>query len=107
MSDAWLTILTRHVAAKGRSEVARELKVSAATLSLVLNDKYPASTEAIEKKVMSIYGHDGKVHCPVLGDVEPAQCIDNWERAQKIKGAGNPATIRLYIACRKCDLRSS
>jgi len=107
MSDVWLAILTRHVESKGRPEVARELNVSAATLSLVLNDKYPASTDAIERKVMSIFGHDGKVTCHLLGEIEPSQCTDNWEKAQKIKGAGNPATIRLYIACRKCDLRNS
>ncbi len=107
MSDAWLAILTRHVATKGRPIVARELDISAATLSLVLSDKYPASTENIEKKVMSIYGYAGKVQCPVLGEIKPALCTDNWELAQKIRGAGNPATIRLYIACRKCDLRSN
>jgi hypothetical protein len=107
MSEAWFAILERHVAAKGRPVVARELDVSAATLSLVLSDQYPASTKNVEKKVMSIYGHDGKVRCPVLGEIEPSLCTDNWERAQKIKGAGNPATIRLYIACRKCDLRSN
>lgn len=107
MSDAWLAILVRHVETKGRPTVARELDVSAATLSLVLSGKYPASTEHVEKKVMSIYGHGGKVQCPVLGEIDPALCTDKWELAHKVRGAGNPATIRLYIACRKCDLRSN
>ncbi len=107
MSDAWLSILIRQIKAKGRPAVARELDLSASTLSLVLSGNYPASTEHVEKKVMRLYGHDGKVKCPVLGEIEPALCTDKWELARKVRSAGNPATIRLYIACRKCDLRSS
>lgn len=107
MSDAWLLILSRKVDAKGRPVVERELNLSAATLSLVLNKKYPASTENIERRVMAMYGHDGKVQCPVLGEIEPALCTVKWERAHRVKSVGNPATSRLYIACRKCDLRSN
>ena len=107
MSDAWKVILARKVEAKGRPEVARELNLSAATLSLILNDKYPASTENIEKRVMAMYGHGGKVQCPILGEIEPSVCTLKWERAHRVKSVGNPATSRLYIACRKCDLRNS
>lgn len=107
MSNAWLAILRRQVDAKGRTVVCRELGISPGSLSLVLADKYPASTDNIEKTVVKIYGSSGLVNCVVLGEIEPSKCIDNWELAQKIRGAGNPATIRLYIACRKCDLRSN
>lgn len=107
MSDAWLAILIRQIEAKGRSAVARELGISSSTLSLVLSDKYPASTDNIEKRIGVMYGNSGKVKCPLLGEIDPSACADNWERAQKIKAAGNPATIRLYIGCRKCDLRSN
>lgn len=107
MSDAWFAILRRQVDAKGRAVVCRELGISPGSLSLVLSDKYPASTDNIEKIVIKIYGSSGMVNCAVLGEIEPSRCADNWERAQVIKGAGNPATIRLYIACRKCDLRSN
>lgn len=107
MSDAWIAILQRHAEMKGRSAVARELGVSPSTISLILSDKYPASTAHIEKRVVSMYGNSGKVNCPQLGEIDPSKCADNWERAHKIRSAGNPATIRLYIACRKCDLRSN
>lgn len=105
LSNTCRAILTRHVEMKGRGEVTTELGISSATLSQVLNDKYGASTAAIEEKIMKFYGNNGKVTCPILGEIEPGQCAGTYDRAQKITKAGNPATIRLYMACRKCDFR--
>jgi len=104
MSD-WLGILQNHVDQKGSQTVIRELDISATTLSLVLRGKYQAGTERIEQRVMAIYGTDGKVACPVLGQIDPSRCIDNYKRAQVIRTPGNSATIRLYMACRKCNFR--
>jgi hypothetical protein len=104
MTD-WLNILKKHVDQKGSQVVIRELDISATTLSLVLRGKYQASTDRIEQRVMAIYGTDGTVKCPFLGQIEPSRCIDNYQRAQTIRTAGNPATIRLYMACRKCNFR--
>lgn len=104
MTD-WLGILKNHVEQKGSQVVIRELDISATTLSLVLRNKYQASTERIEQRVMAIYGTNGKVNCPVLGEIEPSRCIDHYQRAQAIRTPGNPATIRLYMACRKCTFR--
>lgn len=106
LNDTVKSLLQRHIDMKSRSQVAVELGISPTTISLVLFDKYGASTAAIEKKILGIYGEDGKVSCPVLGKILPKQCIDNYQRAGKITAAGNPATIRLYIACRKCDFRN-
>lgn len=105
LNESSRAILERHVEMKGRKDVCAELGISSATLSQVLGDKYGASTDAIEKKIMNIYGADGKVGCPLLGEIEPGQCAANHDKAQKITRAGNPATIRLYMACRKCDFR--
>lgn len=103
----WLDILKRQVEIHGRTAVVRQLGVSPSTLSLVLADKYPAGTDGVEARVMAIYGHAGQVACPALGEIDPAQCVTNWERAQKIGvKCGNPATIRLYKNCLKCDLRN-
>ena len=104
MTD-WLDILKKHVEQKGSQMVIRELDISATTLSLVLRDKYNASTERIEQKVMAIYGEHGQVTCPVLGQIDPSRCIDNYQRAQCIKAPGNSQTIRLHMACRKCTFR--
>ena len=106
LSNSAKKLLERHVAMKSRNQVAVELGISATTLSLVLGDKYGASTSAVEARINSIYGNDGKVNCPMLGRITPGRCVENYQRAQKIKTAGNPATIRLYMACRKCDFRN-
>lgn len=107
MSEFWLEILKRQAEVHGRAAVARELGVSPSTISLVLSGKYPAATDGIEARVMAIYGHDGQVACPALGEIDPTMCVTYWERAQKIGvKCGNPATIRLYKCCLKCDLRN-
>lgn len=105
MTNNWMAILTRQVEQKGRPTVQRELDVSPSTLSLVLSGSYPASTKKIEKKVMKIYGRDGQVRCPHLGMIDPGRCVSNWKKAQGAANCGNPATVRLYLACRKCDFR--
>ncbi len=107
MPEAWIRILAEQAREKGNAAVARELGVSPTTVSLVLAQKYPASTAAIEGKVTRIYGTDGLVACPVLGPILPDKCATCWERAKSIgMRAGNPATIRLYTTCLKCDLRN-
>lgn len=105
LSNTCRAILTRHIEMKGRNEVITELGISSATLSQVINDKYGAETTAIEEKIMKFYGNNGKVTCPLLGEIGPMQCAATYNRAQKITSAGNPATIRLYMACRKCSFR--
>ncbi len=103
----WMHILQQQAASRSRADVARELGVSPSTISLVLAGKYPASTAGIEARVMALYGCDGKVRCPVMGLISPSLCVTCWERAKKIGvRCGNPATIRLYRACLKCELRS-
>ncbi len=107
MPKTWLEILQDQVDQKGRPVVQKELAVSASSLSLVLAGKYPAKTDAIEAKVMAMYGAEGKVCCPHLGKIEPGTCVKNWQQAKKSKTAGNPATMRTLIACRNCTLRNT
>lgn len=108
MSVMWLEILRRQVQLRGASLVAREMGVSATTISLVLSGKYGASTDKIERRAMRIYGSGDGVACPELGKITPRKCVETWERAGKIGSrAGNPKTIKLYRVCLKCDLRSS
>lgn len=102
----WIEILKKEVANKGPKIVAKELGVSRATVDLVCQGKYMADTKRIELRVMSIYGRDGKVECPLLGLIEPIRCSENWQRAKKIgMKAGNPETLKLYKACMKCGVR--
>lgn len=107
MSEVWKQLLARQVASKSVGVVARELGVSSSTVSLVLSDKYGASTDNIERKVRAIYGEDGLVECQEQGKITPAECVETWELAQKIGiQASNPVKIRLYMACKKCQLRN-
>jgi hypothetical protein len=106
MGDGWLEILRQRAAVVGRAEVAREIDVSAATISLLLSGKYPASTEQMRTRVMKMYGSGGKVACPLLGEIEPGKCAELWNKAKTlgVKGS-NASMIKQRKACLKCDLR--
>lgn len=53
----WLTLLRKAVRAEGgQAAVGRKLGYSPATISLALNGNYNGGTEAIERKVLEIYG---------------------------------------------------
>jgi hypothetical protein len=108
MEQGWLEILRQRSDLVGMAEVAREMGVSNATISLLLSGKYPASTEKMERRTMKMYGANGHVVCQVLGEITPAKCAELWNRAKKlgVKG-GNPKVIKQHKACLKCDLRNS
>lgn len=102
----WIDILRREVEAKGAKAVARELDVARSTVSLVLAGKYPASTDKIEARIILIYGSNGRVQCPALGEIEPARCAETRQRAKLIGlRVGNPDTLRLHSACMQCQVR--
>lgn len=104
--DATMVILRQQVGDKGQTAVARELAISRSALSLLLAGKYGASTSKMETRVRSIYGHGGKIPCPVLKETTPSTCATNYERARKIGlKAGNPATLRLFKTCLNCPIR--
>lgn len=109
MSDVWLQILAQQVAkSASQADVARELGISQTSLSLVLSGKYPASTDAMERKILAIYGTGGKVNCPALGQIEPGKCATNWEQAKKLGvRVSNPAKLRLFKTCLRCSLRNT
>lgn len=107
MGDGWIEILRQRAETVGRAEVAREMAVSSATISLLLSGKYPASTEQMQARVMKIYGRGGKIVCPILGEIEPGKCAELWNKAKTLGIVGsNPMMIKQRKACRKCDLRN-
>lgn len=102
----WIEILKKEVQAKGPKQVAKELGVSRPTIDLVCQGKYPASTKKVMERVQAIYGRNGLVCCPQLGDISPNLCAEKWNLAKKIgMKAGNPETLRLYKTCLKCSIR--
>lgn len=104
-----MNLLRRQVEAKGQAAVARELGVSKAAISQILNGKYQASTEHIEGRIMKLYGAAEGLVCPHQGrEISPAECADIYARALNAgpRATGNPSTLRQHHACRHCQIRS-
>ncbi len=104
----WIEILRKEVKAKGPKQVAQELGISRTTVDLVLQGKYRADTKKIEERIKAIYGRNGKILCPVLGEITPLRCAESWNRAKKIGMiVSNPHNLKLYKTCLKCSIRRS
>lgn len=104
-----IEILRRRAGESSLSVVARELGVSKAAVSQILNGKYQASTEHIEARVMKLYGGGNVLVCPHQGrEISPAECADLYGRAVAVgpRATGNPSTLRQFHACRNCQVRS-
>lgn len=92
----WVEVLRAEVERTSQRRVAKKLGVSATTISLVLSDSYPASTEALEQRVRGELMSECVV-CPVLGEIDRRWCLD-WQ--QKPLMVSNPLNVRVYRACR-------
>lgn len=93
----WLKLLTDAAEKSSNQAVADELGVSRTTISLVMNGKYPASTEKIESLVMALYS---RVDCPHLGESIPiTQCKRHHNENAP---TSSPRAMRLWRACQSC-----
>lgn len=92
----WLDELKRQVEASSLKIVADKLDISKATVSLLINKKYPADTGKMQKLVEGVFmGHT--VNCPILGEIPKHKCAAH----QNNKTPGNrPQAIQLWKACR-------
>jgi hypothetical protein len=94
----WFELLQQHVAASSRAKVALELKLSRTTVSLVLDGKYPASTDKIAERVMSTYS---VVQCPFMdAEISRAVCIQHHTSSAP---TSSPRAMKLWRACQGCD----
>ncbi|MDI1471906.1 hypothetical protein THER_1668 [Thermodesulfovibrio sp. N1] len=97
-------ILQEEIQKRGKKQVAFELGISVSTLTLYMQGKYPAP-ERVEERAKKIYSN-GRIQCPVLGEISPAQCAENYELAEKVgRMVSNPEKLKLYRACMKCEIR--
>jgi len=104
--SGWLELLRQQVERKGVRAVAKELGLSASTVSLVVTGRYPASTRKIEDAVRRAYGEGRELECPVLGRIAVEECVRNWEEAQRVGLRTNdPDKLRLFRTCRACPAR--
>lgn len=102
----WIKILKKEVEARGLTRVAVELGISKSTVSLVCNGKYPGGTTRIEERIKRIFGTNGRVACPALGEIAPERCADTHAKAREIgMKASNPETLKLYRTCLNCSVR--
>jgi len=92
----WLDVLRQQVAEHGQPSVAKVIGVSAATVSLVVNEKYTGDMKRIEKLVEGAFLQKC-VNCPVLGELALHECMKHQAR----KGiSSNPIYMQLYKSCR-------
>ena len=95
----WRVLLDRAVAASDIQAVADRLDLSRTTVSLVVNNKYPARPDKIAVRVMDVLG---RVACPyLLVEITRAQCREfHGGRAP----TSSPREMRHWRACQGCDI---
>lgn len=94
----WRDLLTEAVKNTSRQAVADDLQVSRTTISLVMADKYPAKTDKIEERVLSIYG---RVQCPHLDyEITLAECR-NFHQSDV--PTSSPRVMKHWRACQGCQ----
>lgn len=93
----FIRVLASVVAESGSKKAAGDrLGVDRASVSTLLANKYPASTVAMEQKIMA-YTTTRK--CPILGEIDNKSCQKNREMPFI---SSNPQRVALYRACRTC-----
>jgi len=96
MSDS-LEKLKQAVAETSIAKVAARMGIPRCTVSLVVNDKYPANPKNILKKFEDTFGG---VYCPHLNtDLTRSQCADFHKRPRP----SNPLGLQHYRACLNCE----
>lgn len=93
----WLELLKSAVDRSSKQAVARDLGISRTAVSLVVDGKYPAKTDAIEKKVIEVYG---SVPCPHLDqEISLNQCRSYH---QSEVPTSSPRAMKHWQACQGC-----
>lgn len=96
MTD-WQKLLLDAVKASTKKQVADQLGVSRSTISLIVNGKYPASSDHVAKLVMEKLG---QVDCPHLGrTITQAECRENSARQTP---NNSPREMKFWRACQAC-----
>lgn len=96
----WVEALVKACDQSSQTKVARRVGYTAAVVSQVIRNSYPARREAIEDRVRAIY-LDGLIDCPALGELSAEACLHWRDRANKLTSS-SPAIVRMFRACSKC-----
>jgi hypothetical protein len=93
----FVTLLAREVEQSNRARAAERVGVSRTAVSLVLVNRYPCSTDGVERQVMEVLG---RIDCVALGEVITAeQCQTYRERKAPTH---NPMAMQHWRACQNC-----
>jgi hypothetical protein len=98
MAD-WMTLLNTAVNAdpRGIAGVAEAIGVSRPALSMVVNGRYPASTDKIAAKVMDVYARN---ECPHLAEPITQHTCHGY--ARRPAPTSSPRDMRHWRACQSC-----
>lgn len=99
MTDS-LQRLKQAVADSNITQVADKMGIPRCTLSLVVNDKYPASPQKILDKFERIFGG---VNCPYIGKKLTHQECD--QRSTAPRPFGGAAKLNWWEACQTCEFK--
>jgi hypothetical protein len=92
----WIAALASACDKASQAKVAKRLGYSPATVSYVLQAKYPGDLAAVEQAVRGALMATN-VDCPVVGELAADQCLAHQRAAYS---AVNPQRIAFYRACR-------
>lgn len=96
----WIEALGLACTRRSQAAVSRQLGYSAAAISQILRNKYPAKTGQIEDSVRGVL-MGGKVECPVLGPLPNQICQDHRQKARETV-ITNSHRARMQRACSNC-----
>lgn len=96
MLPDWIEALASECDKRSQRKVAESLGYSAGAVNGVINNKWPASTSAIEHAVRDAFMAT-TVICPVQGEIGLDACLAN--QAMEF-AATNSMRVRLFRACR-------
>lgn len=93
----WLALLRAEVAASSLAAVAERIGASRTTVSLLLAGKYPAKTDAVERKVRDAFEVR---HCPHLNAVLTGDACQRYRARAMPRSSARD--LRHWRACQTC-----
>jgi hypothetical protein len=101
----WVRVLADRADEIGLKKTAAQVGYSAASITYVIRRKYNAPLDKIETRVRATL-MAATVHCPELGKLSLAQCLD-WREKEKDFKATSSLRTRMMNACRQCPINAT
>jgi|GEM_PF-805498 len=101
LDDDTLALLKERVSVVGsRAAVARELGYSRASISMLLDRKYPHHTHHLRAKIIELYA--SRIACPHQRiDIPPRECRALREMTMA-QASASPSDVAQWRACQAC-----